>query len=117
MEELNFIGNCLKGSRPILSFDAAFEKQAHLRVIKELFTQIFGVPKTSRKVKPFVDHVMAFSIADGKIWVRVYQISESEPGKKKTGANGEEAEAEPKPKKSYKGKPTDLDVELVEIGP
>jgi ribosome biogenesis protein BRX1 len=115
MEELNFIGNCLKGSRPILSFDAAFEKQAHLRVIKELFTQIFGVPKTSRKVKPFVDHVMAFTIADGKIWVRVYQISESEPGKKKATANGEETEAEPTPKK--KRGPSDLDVELVEIGP
>ncbi|KAF2747727.1 brix domain-containing protein 2 [Sporormia fimetaria CBS 119925] len=113
MEELNFIGNCLKGSRPILSFDAAFEKQAHLRVIKELFTQIFGVPKTARRVKPFVDHVMGFTIADGKIWVRVYQISESEPGKKKTG---EDAEAEPAPKKKSKGK-TELDVELVEIGP
>jgi ribosome biogenesis protein BRX1 len=58
MEELNFIGNALKGSRPILSFDAAFEKQAHLRVMKELFTHIFGVPRSSRKVKPFVDHVM-----------------------------------------------------------
>ena len=72
MEELNFIGNCLKGSRPILSFDAGFEKQAHLRVIKELFTQIFGVPKNSRKTKPFVDHVMGFTVADGKIWVRVF---------------------------------------------
>jgi ribosome biogenesis protein BRX1 len=115
MEELNFIGNCLKGSRPILSFDAAFEKQAHLRVIKELFTQIFGVPKTSRKVKPFVDHVMGFSIADGKIWIRVYQISESEPGKKKTTADGEEAEAKSAPKK--KGVHSEFDVELVEIGP
>jgi ribosome biogenesis protein BRX1 len=118
MEELNFIGNCLKGSRPILSFDAAFEKQAHLRVIKELFTQIFGVPKTSRKVKPFVDHVMGFSIADGKIWVRVYQISESEPGKKKKTAEGEAAAAdeEPTPKKK-KGIHGEFDVELVEIGP
>lgn len=115
MEELNFIGNCLKGSRPILSFDAAFDKQAHLRVIKELFTQIFGVPKTSRKVKPFVDHVMGFSIADGKIWVRVYQINESEPGKKKAGEEGDAEPAAPKPKKN-KG-PTEFDVDLVEIGP
>lgn len=114
MEELNFIGNCLKGSRPILSFDAAFEKQAHLRVIKELFTQMFGVPKTSRKVKPFVDHVMAFTIADGKIWVRVYQISESEPGKKKPAADGDSEEAAPTPKKKKGG---EYDVELVEIGP
>lgn len=114
MEELNFIGNCLKGSRPILSFDAAFEKQAHLRVIKELMTQIFGVPKSARKTKPFVDHVMGFTVADGKIWVRVYQINESEPGKKKPGASGEEVDAEPAPKK--KGK-SDFDVSLVEIGP
>lgn len=114
MEELNFIGNCLKGSRPILSFDAAFEKQAHLRVIKELLTQIFGVPKTSRKVKPFVDHVMAFTVADGKVWTRVYQINESEPGKKKSAAEGEE-EATPAPKK--KGKTSEFDINLVEIGP
>ncbi|KAF2638993.1 brix domain-containing protein 2 [Massarina eburnea CBS 473.64] len=114
MEELNFIGNCLKGSRPVLSFDAAFDKQAHLRVIKELLTQIFGVPKTSRKVKPFVDHVMAFTVADGKIWTRVYQINESEPGKKKAGVDGEETEEKPAPKK--KGK-TEFDVSLVEIGP
>jgi ribosome biogenesis protein BRX1 len=115
MEELNFIGNCLKGSRPVLSFDAAFEKQAHLRVIKELLTQIFGVPKTSRKVKPFVDHVMAFTVTDGKVWVRVYQINESEPGKKKPTADGEEAEVAPVLKK--KGGKTEFDVNLVEIGP
>ncbi|CAI6333368.1 unnamed protein product [Periconia digitata] len=115
MEELNFIGNCLKGSRPVLSFDAAFEKEAHLRVIKELLTHIFGVPKTSRRVKPFVDHVMAFTIADGKIWTRVYQINESEPGKKKPTADGEEMDVDPAPKK--KGGKPDLDVNLVEIGP
>jgi ribosome biogenesis protein BRX1 len=114
MEELNFIGNCLKGSRPILSFDAAFEKQAHLRVIKELFTQIFGVPKNSRKVKPFVDHVMGFTVADGKIWIRVYQINESEVGKKKP-VDGEEMDVDPAPKK--KGGKPEFDVNLVEIGP
>ncbi|KAF2866617.1 ribosome biogenesis protein-like protein Brx1 [Massariosphaeria phaeospora] len=116
MEELNFIGNCLKGSRPILSFDAGFEKQAHLRLMKELFTQIFGVPKSSRKVKPFVDHVMGFTLADGKVWIRVYQINESEPGKKKVGPDGEEEEVESAPKKKTKGKP-EFDVNLVEIGP
>ncbi|KAF2446145.1 ribosome biogenesis protein-like protein Brx1 [Karstenula rhodostoma CBS 690.94] len=113
MEELNFIGNCLKGSRPVLSFDAQFEKQAHTRLIKELLTQIFGVPKTARKVKPFVDHVMGFTLADGKIWVRVYQINESEPGKKKP-VDGEKMDVDSAPKK--KGK-TDFDVQLVEIGP
>jgi ribosome biogenesis protein BRX1 len=113
MEELNFIGNCLKGSRPILSFDAAFEKQAHLRLIKELFTQMFGVPKGARKVKPFVDHVLGFTLADGKIWIRCYQISESEPGKKKP-VDGEEMEVNKNPKKR---KHDESEVSLVEIGP
>ncbi len=38
--ELKLTGNCLRGSRPILSFDRAFEKEAHLKVLKELFTQV-----------------------------------------------------------------------------
>jgi ribosome biogenesis protein BRX1 len=98
MEELHFTGNCLKGSRPILSFDAAFEKQPHLRVIKEMFLHQFGVPQGARKSKPFIDHVMGFTVADGRIWVRNYQITETEDSGKGKG------EDEP-------------DVNLVEIGP
>src|ERR1700733_8487228 len=111
MEELHFTGNCLKGSRPILSFDAAFDTQPHLRVIKELFLHIFGVPKGSRKVKPFIDHVLGFTIADGKIWIRCYQINEAEPGKQKPSA-GEGMDMDQAPKK---GKPGDTNVSLVEI--
>ena len=66
------------------------------------------------QTKPFVDHVLGFTIAAGKIWIRCYQINESEPGKKKSAANGEEMDVAPAPKK--KGK-TDFDVSLVEIGP
>ncbi|EON69599.1 hypothetical protein W97_08859 [Coniosporium apollinis CBS 100218] len=115
MEELHFTGNCLKGSRPILSFDASFEKQPHLRVIKELLTHIFGVPKGARKTKPFVDHVMGFTVADGKIWIRCYQINETEPGKKKPAADGDAAmDVDDAPKK---GRNAETDVSLVEIGP
>ena len=113
MEELHFTGNCLKGSRPILSFDAAFDKQPHLRVIKELFLHIFSVPKGARKVKPFIDHVLGFTIADGKIWIRCYQINETEPGKLKPPVD-EEMGIDQAPKK---GKPRETNVSLVEIGP
>lgn len=123
MEELHFTGNCLKGSRPILSFDAAFERDPYLQVIKELFTHAFGVPPGARKSKPFVDHVLSFSIADGKIWVRNYQISEVEPSAK-DGANAEadeEASAAKAPKKKRKqanGEAgLETDISLVEIGP
>ncbi|KAF2086927.1 ribosome biogenesis protein BRX1 [Saccharata proteae CBS 121410] len=114
MEELHFTGNCLKGSRPVLSFDAAFDKQAHWRVIKELLTHTFGVPKGARKTKPFVDHVMGFTIADNKVWIRCYQINETEQGKQKPGENGA-MEIEEAPKKGKDKHETSLT--LVEIGP
>ena len=112
MEELNFTGNCLKGSRPILSFDASFEKQAHLRVLQELLTHTFGVPQGSRKVKPFVDHVMGFTIADNKIWIRCYQISETE-----TSKSSRPDQQSDQPQLSTGGGPGETNLSLVEIGP
>jgi ribosome biogenesis protein BRX1 len=114
MEELHFTGNCLKGSRPILSFDASFDSAPHLRVLKELFLHIFGVPKGARKSKPFIDHVMGFTLADGKIWVRNYQISETEASSLST--TQESSSDKPKVVKAReKGK--DTEISLVEIGP
>ncbi|UJO19508.1 Ribosome biogenesis protein BRX1 [Fulvia fulva] len=117
MEELNFTGNCLKGSRPILSFDAAFEKQAHTRVIKELLTHTFGVPQTSRKIKPFVDHVVGFTLADGKIWIRCYQITETEASKKKEGDSETPSDASAPQSTVEKSAKGETHVSLVEIGP
>lgn len=111
MDQLNFVGNCLKGSRPVLSFDASFEKEPHLRVIKQLFLQTFGVPEGARRSKPFIDHVMSFTLADGKIWIRVYQINEVD-GKIKAGEDGE-TEATT----ATKGRNKETDLNLVEIGP
>lgn len=76
MEELKMTGNCLKGSRHILSFDKNFESTPHWMLMKELFTQVFGIPKTARRIKPFIDHVISFSIVDNRIWFRNYQITE-----------------------------------------
>ena len=87
MDELKLTGNCLKGSRPVLSFDATFDQEPHFKLLKELFVHTFGVPKTSRKIKPFIVHVMSFTILDNKIWIRNYQIvenSSAEPGEKTT---------------------------------
>ena len=102
MEELRLTGNCLKGSRPILSFDAAFDKEPHLRVLKELFISIFGTPLGHPKSKPFVDHVLNFSILDGRIWFRNYQIVEGDLNEKRLA------------KDVQKGVVTN---KLVEIGP
>lgn len=76
MEELKLTGNCLRGSRPLLSFDTKFDDEPHWKLIKELFTQIFGTPKSHPKSQPFIDHVLTFTIIDNKVWLRNYQIVE-----------------------------------------
>ncbi|RLV94765.1 Ribosome biogenesis protein BRX1 [Spathaspora sp. JA1] len=100
LNELNFTGNCLKGSRPILSFDKSFLENDHFKLLKEMFIHSFGVPPNARKSKPFVDHVMTFSIVDGKIWIRNYQINETVDVK-----HSESNEVDPE------------ELNLVEIGP
>ncbi|KAI8787032.1 ribosome biogenesis protein BRX1 [Biomphalaria glabrata] len=74
MSELKLTGNCLKGSRPLLSFDKAFNSEPHWMLLKELFVQIFGTPNHHPKSQPFIDHVFSFSIQDNRIWFRNYQI-------------------------------------------
>lgn len=74
MAEVKLTGNCLKGSRPFLCFDATFDTTPAYQCLKELFTQVFGSPKGHPKVKPFVDHILSFFIADDRIWFRNYQV-------------------------------------------
>lgn len=78
MGELKFTGNHLMGSRPFLVFDAAFDSEPHLQLIKEMLSHAFGTPKGHRRSKPFVDHTMSFFFLDGRIWVRNYQITKKE---------------------------------------
>ncbi|XP_017777335.1 PREDICTED: ribosome biogenesis protein BRX1 homolog [Nicrophorus vespilloides] len=74
MAELKFSGNCLTGSRPLLSFDPLFNEKPHYSVMKELLTQVFGVPNHHPKSQPFFDHVYTFTILDNRIWFRNFQI-------------------------------------------
>jgi len=74
--ELKMTGNCLASSRPILSFCPTFSQDMHWSLIKELLTSIFGIPNQHPKSQPFFDHVFTFSVVDGKIWFRNYQIVE-----------------------------------------
>lgn len=72
--ELKLTGNCLKGSRPILSFDSSFDEHPHYSLLREMFVQIFGVPNHHPKSQPFVDNVLNFSVLDNRIWFRNFQI-------------------------------------------
>merc|ERR1712157_197720 len=104
MDELKLTGNCMKGSRPILNFDESFGRIGHLKLLKELFVEIFGIPRGHPKSKPFVDRVMSFFYADKRIWVRNYQIVYERPMivNQETGAEKQS---------------TTLSTSLVEIGP
>ncbi|CAO1322809.1 unnamed protein product [Diamesa hyperborea] len=74
MGELKLTGNCLKGARPLLSFAQEFSKIPHLMLLRELLTQVFGVPNHHPKSQPFVDRVYTFTYLDNRIWFRNYQI-------------------------------------------
>lgn len=77
MDELRLTGNCLRGSRPILSFDRSFddeESTPHLRLIREMLAITFATPRGHPKSQPFHDRVMSFGLVDGKVWIRNYQI-------------------------------------------
>ncbi|KAG9390309.1 Brix domain [Carpediemonas membranifera] len=94
MEELHMSGNFLKGSRPILSFDSAFNTTPEFRVVKELLKQCFATPRRHPKSKPFIDHTVSFSIVEDMVMMRVYQTTERQIGRH-----------------------TDNVVDLVEVGP
>ncbi|XP_076277278.1 ribosome biogenesis protein BRX1 homolog [Lasioglossum baleicum] len=80
MGELKLTGNCLKGSRPLLSFDENFDGKPHYSLLKELFIQIFGVPNHHPKSQPYYDHVYTFSVLDNRIWFRNFQILTEDGG-------------------------------------
>lgn len=83
MDELSLTGNCLRGSRGIVSFDSAFGGTApsHLLLVRQVLTGIFAVPEGHPKSKPFVDHVHSFALDRlGKIHYRHYQIVNAQDG-------------------------------------
>lgn len=76
MDELQMVGNCLFGSRPLLSFTTEFDTVPFLQLAKEILSTTFGTPRGHPKSKPFMDRIMQFSFLDGKIWCRNFQISD-----------------------------------------
>eukprot|EP00792_Barthelona_sp_PAP020_P008588 TRINITY_DN322_c0_g1_i1.p1 TRINITY_DN322_c0_g1~~TRINITY_DN322_c0_g1_i1.p1 ORF type:complete len:130 (+),score=21.64 TRINITY_DN322_c0_g1_i1:231-620(+) len=78
LSEMKLAGNCLNGSRALLTFDKNFDSTPHLTVIKGLLTHAFGIPDRHRKVKSFIDHIMSFYVIDDLIYIRFYQIMDLE---------------------------------------
>ena len=88
MRDLRLTGNCLLGSRPILSFDGGFNATPHLQLLQQLLAAIFSPPKGHPRSKPFHDHVLSFSLLEGRVLVRHYQSVPSPQGPKLSGEPG-----------------------------
>jgi len=73
-DELNLTGNCLRGSRALLSFSAEFDSEPRWQLTKAVLGEIFAVPRMHPRSKPFIDHVMMFSVQGGLLFIRNYQI-------------------------------------------
>ncbi|KAK2780921.1 Ribosome biogenesis protein brx1 [Onygenales sp. PD_12] len=124
-----FAGNCLKGGRGVVVFDKSFDETTvsksgneYRGLVREMLRGVFCVPKRGvRGMKPFIDRVIGVFGVDGKIWIRVFEIRETEGGseKQKKAEGVEEKEAEELLKKKSKrgGKSGQPDISLVEIGP
>ena len=88
--------------------------------MREMLRSVFCVPKRVRGMKPFVDRIIGVFGVDGKIWIRVFEIRESERTKGKAGEQ-ETDEIDNKAQKnsssSRKNKDGMPDISLIEIGP
>ena len=74
LKEIRLTGNCLKYSRPLLSFDKSFDTFPHLKLVKELLISTFNTPNNHPKSKPFYDHIITFYNVNNTIFFRNYQI-------------------------------------------
>lgn len=114
-------------------FDPSFDDDVVLRkgnewrgLVREMLRSVFSVPKRGvRGMKPFIDRVIGIYYVDGKIWVRVFEIRETETaGLAKPGEDEKEKEKDKKNKKSSSKKSKNEsggaagpEISLVEIGP
>lgn len=80
LEELSMTGNCMKYTRPLLTWDPIFSEPPasleHLSVLRDLLIKAFSPPQNHRRTRPFHDRVMHFAWCDDRIWIRNYEIKE-----------------------------------------
>ena len=73
-ESTKFHGNCLKASRPVLSFDAGFLASPELALVRHLLVDCFNTPKNHPKAQPFFDKVFHFGAEGGVVDFRHFQM-------------------------------------------
>mmetsp|Transcript_27396 Transcript_27396/g.60214 ORF Transcript_27396/g.60214 Transcript_27396/m.60214 type:complete len:167 (+) Transcript_27396:545-1045(+) len=71
-------GNNILFSRALLVFDSKFDKDPVMQLMKEILTQVFTINTTNPNYKPFIDHTFSFSIVDGCIHFRHFEMIPSD---------------------------------------
>lgn len=121
MAELKLAGNHMRSSRPCLSFHGAFDDEAkpHWGLLKTMLLRAFATPRRHPKSKPFFDHVLSFTLADGKIWIRNYQVVPGADRKGVLGGGSSKAADVETATAATAGKvrPAVAGMSLVEVGP
>ena len=62
MDELRLTGNCMKGGRPVLTFDESFGRLNHLKLLRELFVAVFGTPRGHPKTHVYIQKYRSVDI-------------------------------------------------------
>ena len=70
-----FIGNAMKWSKPILTFDKNFLKIPHLRLLRPVLSRLVKLKVNHPNSEPYFDHMISFFYFNSKIWFRNYQIN------------------------------------------
>ena len=52
-----------------------FNPRGHVWTSLRFLLQIFSTPCYHPKSKPFIDHILSFSIEDNRIWFRNFQVN------------------------------------------
>jgi len=77
-DSFKFQGNCLKFSRPLLTFGSRFDENENTKLLKSIIHTTFNVPRRHPKSQPFVDKIMAFELdPEMRVYIRMYQILKS----------------------------------------
>lgn len=65
-KSMRFEGNFAKFTRPVMNFSGEFDRQLHMRIVKELLKRSFQAPYLHFKQAPFIDHVFQFVVVDSE---------------------------------------------------
>jgi ribosome biogenesis protein BRX1 len=72
--DFNLLDHHRGSGRQILSFQKIFELLPHFRIIEGILIKVFKSTKYQLKTSSSLKSVLSFSVAEGRIWMRKFQV-------------------------------------------